>query len=253
MIRASMSLSTRSGGTAIPVPASTARASAIGRPPENEKRLLRGGFDPVAQPRVLARDVEDGQVPLLDEPVARLRPLAVEPRRRRRGVAPDLDRRPVREGRQLVIGLARRAVEDVDRAAVGVAAAEARLGELPVGLRGALVERLAQRVAGAGRRIAARPEALDERLGLRVVGERQVLADLLGGRDAGDRADQPARVLGAERGVGQVGGGAGGRAGGAGEEKDEDGKDTEDGNDEKRGGNAAGGSFKWHGGAGRGT
>ena len=30
-------------------------------------------------------------------------------------------------------------------------------------------------------------------------------------------------------------------------------KDTEDGKDEKRGGNAAGGSFKWHGGAGRGT
>src|SRR5436305_14769694 len=184
MMRESIGLSTSSGGTQIPVPASTARAwvietisyqTLLGR--LLARREERGGGH--------AALVEHRHVAVLDEAVEGGRTLAVEPGRRVRAVDPDLQRRPVADGRHLVVDLLRQPVEHVDGAAVAVAAEQAGLDELAVRVDGAPLELLAERVVRfAGRGVVLLPEVLDEGLRLRVVLEGQEFVDLPGGGEA---------------------------------------------------------------------
>src|SRR6266545_339191 len=123
---------------ATPVPASTARDWVIASAPLSRKKIESfGRRQPLlpAEPGVrLPGDVPHGQVAPLDEAVEERRLSAVEPGRCRRVVRPGLDRRLARRGGDVVIGLARRTVEHVRRAAVGTPAAVAGLAELAIRL-----------------------------------------------------------------------------------------------------------------------
>src|SRR5690348_871536 len=119
MILASMWLSTSRGGTAIPVPASTARASVI------FFRSLKAGVLPrrdAGHHAALGGQVGHGQVSALDEAVEARRPPGVETRGGRGVVGPDLDRRVFRRGRHLEVDLRGTPVEHIDGAAVRAAA-----------------------------------------------------------------------------------------------------------------------------------
>src|SRR5947209_15404900 len=165
MIRDSMVLSTSSGGTAIPVPASTARASVVkGRVSFRWEGLVL----PARQgDRLHPRDVADGQIAALYEAVDRVGPVAVEPRRRVRAVRPDLDAGVPGIGRDLEALLLRRAVEHVDDAAVGAVAEVAALAVEAVGGHRPLRVGVADAIA------ALAPEALGEGGGRRIVLEGQ--------------------------------------------------------------------------------
>src|ERR1700709_354306 len=119
MILESIVLSTSSGGTQMPVPARTARAWVMRK--VSLSALLRtlpqrresGGGHPAV--------VEHGQIAAFDETVEGVRTLTVQPGRRVGAVDPDFERRPVADGRHLVVDLLRQAVEHVEDTAVGAA------------------------------------------------------------------------------------------------------------------------------------
>src|SRR5262249_46658031 len=97
-------------------------------------------------PPVLAGGVEDGQVAGLAETIARGGLAAGQAGGRVFGVGPDLDGRRFRGGGDLVVGGLGLAVEDEDRPPVGSPPREAALAVELVGLGGALVEELLERV-----------------------------------------------------------------------------------------------------------
>src|SRR5205823_10409217 len=145
MMRESIRLSTFSGGTQIPVPASTARAWVIEAISYQALlgRLLDRGEERGGGHTAL---IEHRHIAVLHEAVEGGRALAVEPGRRVRAVDPDLQGRPVADGRDLVVDLLRQPVEHVDGAAVAAAAEQAGLAELAVRVGRALLEFLAEGV-----------------------------------------------------------------------------------------------------------
>src|SRR5215203_3473424 len=149
MIRDSMTLSTSRGGMAMPVPASTARASDMKNPPSERllNRLLR-----LDQSGPGADDVKHRPVALLDEAIEPGRPPGVEARRRVGGVGPDFEGRSVRDRGHRELHLRGLAVDDVDGAAVGAAAEQAGLAVQAVRFRRAGVEGLLDGIAGLVRR-----------------------------------------------------------------------------------------------------
>src|ERR1043165_5099699 len=130
MIRESMWLSISWGGMAMPVPASTARAWVISEAPLSKNRKSCGR-QPTPQPRARVRlpgNVGHRQIAPFGEAILRRGLPAVETGRRGRVVRPGFDRRRARAGRDFELGLARRAVDHVDRAADGAPTAEAGFG-----------------------------------------------------------------------------------------------------------------------------
>src|SRR5688500_10467313 len=103
MIFASLSLSISSGGTAMPVPASTARAWVI-YSPSMAFRDVRVCDGPAPDPVGLAGRPDHGQVAPLDEAIETRGLLAVEPRRGRLVVVPGHQRALARRGRDFIVG-----------------------------------------------------------------------------------------------------------------------------------------------------
>src|SRR5688572_11184923 len=142
MTRASAWLSIRRDGTAMPLPARSARGCAVrsGSGKAAARHAARHRVDPL--------DVERRQVADLDEAVERQRAPAVDARPLGPLVLPRLERRLVGERVELELDRVGLALQHQQRAAVGAASEIAGLGEALVGLAGALLEQLAHGVAG---------------------------------------------------------------------------------------------------------